>query len=471
MRRLGLLDRWTLEKVLEAALSQGAEFAEVYVEDSAQSTLILDDGRLEKAMTGREAGVGIRVARGDAEFFVTSDDVRPEALLEAASTAARAAAGPGVSRCARLDRNRLEPAARVEQPPLDCPRDRKAEVLRRVDRAARASDPRVKQVLVVYRDTSSRLLVANSEGLWSEEDRVYVRMAVHVVAARNGEVQTGTATWGKLQGFESLERAGPETLGGEAARQALVNLEAAPAPSGPMPVVVAGGWGGVMFHEACGHGLEADAVLKKASVYAGRLGQQVASPLVTAIDDPTIPGEWGSYAMDDEGAPARPTVLIEKGVLRGYMFNRRTARLLGHPWAANGRRQSYHYLPLPRMSNTFIAPGDSDPEEIVADTRNGFFARDLRGGQVNPATGDFVFHVSEGYMIRNGRIAEPVRGAALVGNGPEVLRRIDRVGKDLSFASGLCGKDGQSVPASCGQPTLRVSELIVGGTEQGGGRA
>jgi TldD protein len=293
---------------------------------------------------------------------------------------------------------------------------------------------------------------------------VRVRLAVQAVAAAQGLLQTGYEAVGGFMGLELFERHPPEEVARVAARRSLLMLEARPAPTGRMTVVMAAEAGGTMVHEACGHGLEADLVQKGLSVYAGRLGQVVASPLITVIDDATLPGRFGSYRFDDEATPGQKTVLIEKGVLCSYMYDRLTARRDGRRSTGNGRRESYQYRPLPRMRNTYIAPGEHDPEEIIRRTERGLLVKKMGGGQVNTTNGDFVFEVAEGYLIEGGRVTAPVRGATLTGNGPEVLRQVDMVGSDLGFSIGVCGKNGQGVPVSDAQPTIRIPSLVVGGT-------
>lgn len=466
---MGSLEPAEAAAVLREALDRGAEWAELFCEESKNFTLEYEDGRVERASSGRDAGVGIRVVRGDRAMYAVSNQADLGSLKAVARDAAGACAGGSSGTLAAFERRLSVPPFEVKTPPGAWAPADKVALLERADRAARAYDQHVTRFHGSYREQTRRLAVFNSEGRWVEDERVYVRLTLSVVAAKNGVAQTGLGTIGMMSGVELFEKSPPEEVGRTAAAQAVVNLFASPAPAGPMPVVVRPGWGGVMFHEASGHALEGDAVVRGYSVFAGRVGEAVASPLVTAVDDPTWPGAWGSYLVDDEGEPARPTVLIERGVLKGYLWDRRNAARAGQASTANGRRQSYQFPPIPRMSNTYIAAGDADPASIIASTRHGLYARDLRGGQVNPATGDFVFTVSEGYLIRDGRADEPVRGATLVGNGLEVLKRVDMIGDDLAVAPGLCGKGGQSVPTTVGQPTLRISEITVGGTETGRG--
>ena len=331
--------------------------------------------------------------------------------------------------------------------------------------AARAQGSAISQVSARYGDSRRRILVANSDGVLAEDDQVRTLFSVSCVASGDTGLQTGRESTGRTVGFELFDEADVEEMGRRAAERAITKLSARPAPSGAVPVVVGPGGGGVLFHEACGHGLEADLVGKGASVFANRVGEQVASPLVTLIDDGTMAGEWGHFAIDDEGRPAGHNVLIQDGVLTDYMWDQLRARKEGRLSSGNGRRQSYQHLPMVRMTNTYITAGHDDPEAIIADTDSGVYVAQLGGGQVNTATGDFVFGMTEAYLIENGEITDPIREGNLIGNGPEVLTRIDRLGHDFAMGSpGTCGKDGQGVPVGDGTPTLRVTSLTVGGT-------
>jgi TldD protein len=355
-------------------------------------------------------------------------------------------------------------SAPTTEPMAGVPRERKVAWLREAEDAARSHAPEVRQVVVGYGDSVQRLLVASSEGTWAKEERHRVRLIAQVVASRDGVVQTGFEGPAALGGAEVLDAHPPAATGAEAARIAVTMLDGVPAPAGEMPVVVGPAGGGVLFHEACGHGLEADTVGKDASVYRGRLGERLASTLVTGVDDSTVPRAWGSFALDDEGTPAGRTVLFEEGVLLGMLYDRFWAGKDEAALTANGRRQSYAHLPIPRMTNTSILNGDADPDDVVADTDRGLYAKVLGGGQVNPATGDFVFGVTEAYLIEGGRITTPVRGANLIGNGIDILAAVDAVAADFDARPGTCGKDGQGVPVTTGSPTLRITRMTVGGT-------
>ena len=344
------------------------------------------------------------------------------------------------------------------------PTPRKLELVRNANAAARAHDPRIVQVTVSYGDSLRRALIVNSEGRFVEESRPQVLFSVRVVARDGAVVQTAYETAGGTRGFELFDDVDPEALALCAARRACLMLGAEPAPTGRMPVVLSSEAGGTMIHEAVGHGLEADHIEKGVSTYCGRLNEQIAVPEITVVDDGTLPGKRGSASVDDEGTPTRRTVLIDGGVLVQFMNDRRTAWKMGMTPTGNGRRESYQHKPVPRMTNTLILPGTSDPASILAETSTGLFVKKMGGGQVTPLNGDYVFEVSEGYLIRNGEAAIPVRGATLIGNGPETLMQIEAVGNDLGFAIGTCGKDGQAAPVSDAQPTLRIRELTIGGT-------
>jgi TldD protein len=338
------------------------------------------------------------------------------------------------------------------------------ELLRRADDAARSAGASVVQASVGYGDSRRRILVASSDGLLAMDDQVRTRFSVSCVASGDSGMQTGYETLALTVGFELFDEHAVEDTAREAARRALAKLAARPAPSGVLPVVIKGGTGGILFHEACGHGLEADHVVKDASVYRGRVGDLVASPLVTLVDDGTPADQWGSATVDDEGHPAQRNVLIENGVLTDYMWDHLRARKQGRESSGNGRRQSYQHLPMVRMTNTYLVAGVDDPAEIVAQTPYGVYVAKLGGGSVNTATGDFVFGMTEAFLIEHGRITAPLRDANLIGNGPDILSKIDAVGRDFDMSPGTCGKDGQSVPVGCGQATLRVAGVTIGGT-------
>ncbi len=461
-----MLDHELINRTLSAAMSTGGEFAEVFVEDKRSSSAVFDDGRVEELTSGRDRGAGIRVVVGDTTGFAHTADLTEAGLRSAAEAAAAAARGGGggakTVAVSRSDVARGEPA-RI--PPEDVAKATKVGLLTLANEAARSEGAAISQVSARYGDSRRRILVANSDGLLAEDDQVRTLFSVSCVAAGDTGLQTGRESTGRTVGFELFDETDVEDMGRRAAQRAITKLAARPAPSGAIPVVVGPGGGGVLFHEACGHGLEADLIAKGASVFANRIGDQVASPLVTLIDDGTMAGEWGHFAIDDEGRPAAHNVLIQDGVLTDYMWDHLRSRKEGRPSSGNGRRQSYQHLPMVRMTNTYITAGQDDPAEIIAGTDNGVYVAQLGGGQVNTATGDFVFGMTEAYLIENGEITEPIREGNLIGNGPEVLTRIDMLGDDFMMGSpGMCGKDGQGVPVGDGTPTLRVTSLTVGGT-------
>ena len=460
-----LIETPLVERVLGAALGRGAEFAEVYAEDRRGTAASLDDGRVEELSSGRDRGAGVRVVVGETTGYAHTADLSEAGLMAAAEAAAAVARrGGGGARVVALEERPVPRPNGVEVFPEEVAKARKIELLSRADEAARSSGSAVSQVSANYADSRRRMLVANSDGVLVVDDTVRSRFSVVCVAAGDTGMQTGFDVQGFTCGFEMFDAVDVEQVAREAARRALGKLSARPAPSGDLAVVLGAGSGGILFHEACGHGLEADHIVKDSSVYVGKVGAQVASPLVTLVDDGTLTRQWGTTSVDDEGRPTARNVLIEGGLLTDYMWDFLRARKEGRASSGNGRRQSYRHLPMVRMTNTFLLAGQEDPDEIVAQTPAGVYVAQLGGGQVNTTTGDFVFGTSEAYLIENGRITEPLRDANLIGNGPDVLRRIDALGSDFGIAPGTCGKDGQSVPVGCGQPTLRVSAVTVGGT-------
>jgi TldD protein len=461
-----LLSTELLSAALDAALARGADFAEVFVQDRGSFLLSLEDSRIERAQSGRDRGVGIRAVSGEVTGFAYTDDTSQASLLRAAAAAAAVASRQAASARVPLRRRRRPLVAREVERPEAADESGRADLLRELDQAARAASPEVRQVSARLGFSRQRISIANSEGLLVSDERRELQLSVAVTAQRGGLLQVARRARGGQAGLELLTAPGPGALGRETAAIAVTLLDARPAPAGPMPVVVSNGWGGVLFHEAVGHGLEGDHITRKSSVYADKLGQRVADPLVTLVDDATVPNHRGSFRFDDEGSPARRTLLVERGVLRGYLTDRKSAAQLGLPRSGNGRRQSFQYLPIPRMTNLYIRPGTTSPADLLADTPRGLFVQSLGGGMVDPASGQFVFSVTEGYLIEGGRLGPPVRGATLAGNSFQVLADIDAICSDFELDPGLgnCGKSGQWVPVGVGQPTLRVRELVVGGT-------
>lgn len=460
-----MLEQATLKEVLDVALARGGDFADIFIEEKLTTGISCEAGKVERIQSGVTAGAGIRVLAGDTTAYAHTNNLTRRGLVEAAKIVNHAA--HGAKKDVNLNLAPVKPTVDFwfKERPDSISTAKKVAVVTAADRAARAVDgSRIKQVVVSYADVTQKVLIANSAGMYVEDERIRTRLSVQTVAAAGAQMQTGFETAGGLCGFELFDRTRPEKIAAAAARRSVQMLEARPAPAGRMPVVMAGEAGGTMVHEACGHGLEADLVQKRLSVYAGKNGQAVAAPAVTVVDDATMSGRYGSYRFDDEGTPARKVTLIRAGILEDFLYDRLTAQLDGKRPNGHGRRESYQHKPLPRMGNTYIAPGKTDPEKIIRNTKSGLLVKKMGGGQVNTTTGDFVFDVAEGYLIADGEIGPLVRGATLTGNGPEVLRLVESVGRDLGFTIGICGKDGQGVPVSDAQPTIAIKELIVGGT-------
>jgi TldD protein len=456
-----LLDPAVAQGVLARALANGGDFAEIYAERRSGLSLSIDEQRIERVQAGGEEGAGVRVVADGTTYFAHVDGLVPADLERAAGEAAaalrEAAAEPRPLQA--VETNPVPIAVRPEEVPAE----RKAELLREMDERGRGQGAEISQLSASYSEGRRIVSVANSEGLLAGDDRTRVRIAAQAVARRGGAVETGFETRGAHRGFELLDD-DPGLVAEQAAEKALTLLDAVAAPSGSMPVVVGGGFGGVLFHEMTGHGLEADHVQKGASVYEGKLGETVAEPLVTAYDDGLLPHEWGTDAIDDEGTPRQKTAVIEEGRLTAYLYDRLRARRDGAESTGNGRRESFRHLPIPRMTNTYIAPGEAQPEEMIAEVERGFYAVSFAGGQVDPATGDFVFGVSEGYLIEGGKVTSPCRDATLIGNCLDALAGIDAVGSDFDMKTGFCGKGGQRVPVGTGQGHVRIRALTVGGT-------
>ncbi len=457
-----LIDQDVAERVLARALESGGQFAEVFAERRAGFGMAIDESRIESVQAGSEEGAGVRVIDGGTTYFAHVDGLDPADLERAAAEAASALRGER-SEPRALSAKATEPQS-IERPPAEVPAERKAELLRELDERGRAAGADVSQVLASYMEGRRMVTVANSAGLFTGDDRTRTRIGVQAVARRGDTVETGAETLGGHRGFELLED-DPGTIAEQAAGKALALLDAGAAPAGSMPVVVGGGFGGVLFHEMTGHGLEADHIQKGASVYAGKLGEMVARPLLSAYDDGRLPNEWGSDAIDDEGTPTQKTLVLEQGRLVSFLYDRLRAERDGVESTGNGRRESFRHLPIPRMTNTYIAPGETEPEEMIGAVEKGFYAASFGGGQVDPATGDFVFGVSEGYLIEGGKVTRPCRGATLIGNCLQALTEIDAVGTDFEMKTGICGKGGQSAPVGTGQGHVRLATMTVGGTE------
>jgi len=460
-----VLNKKLIEDTLNAALSTGGDFAEVFVEDRTNTGIVMIGGKVDSTMSGRDYGVGVRIFKGFNSVYAYTNKSDRDTLIETARKAAAAIEGSTLNLTVNLEKSQVKNIHNIEIDPNSIEKTRKVQIMRKAyDTAFNYSDL-ITQVTISYTDYTQDIMVANSEGLWREDRRVRSRLGISSVASKDGEMQSGFFGPGASKGYEFFENLDIDYYAKESARIAVTMVNAKYSPSGRMPVIIDNGFGGVIFHEACGHGLEATSVAKGLSVFTGKVGQKIASPLVTAIDDSSISGEWGSYNIDDEGTKSQRNVLIENGILKGYMVDKLNARRMNMDITGSGRRQSYRYAPTSRMSNTFIDNGKTTPEEIISSTEKGIYAKYMGGGSVNPSTGEFNFAVMEGYIVENGKIKDPVRGATLIGKGTDVLNKIDMVGNNLLQGQGMCGSVSGSIPANVGQPMIRVSEITVGGRE------
>ena len=452
------------QEVLATAMSGGADFVELFGEITRNNSINMVDGKIDRATDNLVSGVGIRAFLGTKTVFASTSDTSRMGLLKCARAVAAATGDLRAVEDKILLSERMFPnihPAKIIPTSVDA--RIRADLLRAGCFAAKEYDESISQVSGTLLGVDHSILVANTEGLYTTDRHIRTRMAISAVASAAGVNQSGSASPGAGMGLEFFDIVDPASIGREAARQATVNLKADYCPAGTMTVAIENGFGGVIFHEACGHSLEATAVAIGASQMAGKLGQQIANPKVTAIDDGTIPGAWGSVNIDDEGNPTQRNVLIENGILKSYMVDRLGSRRMGMPMTGNSRRQSYEYEPTSRMTNTFIDNGPDKNEDIIASIENGLYCKKMGGGSVNPLTGAFNFSVAEGYLVRNGKICEAVRGASLVGTGSEILQNIDMVGQNLDRAQGMCGSSSGSVPTDVGQPLIRVSSITVGG--------
>jgi len=452
------------ERALRTALSRGGDWAELFWERHETLQLVLDDQRIEDAITGVDQGAGVRVVHGDQTVYANGNVTDVDDVMAIAGRAARSVAdGSELHESAHLVPDELPRPHSVAVDPRNVPVERKVTLLRLANEVARAQDPRVTQATVSYAESVQEIRVANSDGVHRTDLRVRVNLAVHVVAKDGAVLESGFEAVRGTLGFEMLTDDAVRHAAEKAARRAVLSVGAVPAPAGTYTVVLSSEAGGTLIHESVGHGLEADLNLRGLSVYSGRIGQKVASELITVVDDGRDPGQRGTAAMDDEATPTQRTVLIENGNLRTYLSDRKHAEKLGIRRSGNARRESFRHLPICRMTNTMIAPGDSDPDEIVRSVKDGIFVKKMGGGQVDVVSGNFAFEVTECYRIRDGKLAEPLRGATLVGQGPRLMSEIDMVGWDLGYSTGTCGKDGQAAPVADAQPTLRIPSVVIGG--------
>ena len=454
-----MLDQKIAQEVIDCALSTGGDFAEIFYEDRLNNGVMMRSGKVESINSGRLHGAGVRVYLGLRGVYVYTNDTTREGLLACARRAASALHADSRVTAQPLRATEYVNCHPIAILPSQVKTARKIEKMRAAQGVLSQYDE-VVQGMIRYTDSEQRVWIANSDGLYTSDTRVYTRMSISAIASNGTENQTGTSNPGALQGFEIFDsRIDPEAAAHKAAKQAITMLHAPVCPAGIMPVVIDNGFGGVIFHEACGHSLEATSVAVGASEFAGKLGQKIAADCVTAIDDGTMPNEWGSENIDDEGTPTTRLVLIEKN----YMIDRLNGRRMQMQPTGSARRQDYSFAPTSRMRNTYIAAGNDDNDEIIATMGDGLYAKSMGGGSVNPATGEFNFAVSEGYLVKGGKIVHPVRGASLIGRGSEILTKIDRVGKDMQMAQGMCGSLSGSVPTNVGQPMIRVSSITVGG--------
>lgn len=458
-----MIDQVKAKRVLDAALETGGDFSELFMEDTESNSIQMTDGKVENALYRRSHGAGVRVLKEGRSAYAYTADTSEEALIATARAAAAALSGVKEAQSVAFATVRkhqselLTPFSQVDNAA-------RIGLLKKGTAAARAHSNEVTQVSASYADVDQRILVCNSLGVWGEDRRPRTRVFVSAVASAGGEAQEGRESPGFGMGFEAYQsKIDIEKAGAQAAKTAVTMLHAPHCPAGAVPVVIDGGFGGVILHEACVHSLEATSVARGNSEFCGRLGQKIASDIVTAVDDGTLKGEWGTVNIDDEGTPARRNVLIENGILKSYLVDLIGSRLMDHPVTGSSRRQSYEFAPTSRMTNTFFAPGADDEEEMLATMGDGLFAARMGGGSVNPLTGEFNFAVLEGYWVKDGKIHCPVRGATLIGRGADVLLRIDRIGKNMWMGQGMCGSLSGSVPTNVGQPRIRVSEITVGG--------
>ena len=459
-----MLKKSVVENTLEMALSTGGTFAEIFMEDTKRSRISMVNGRVDKAFSGIDYGVGIRVFDGTNSIYAFTNDTSEKSLLETARNVSFAIKnGGGNGKVLDFTKVGYDNRNIIKIMPDTIHKKAKVDILRQASDTAFSYSDLISQTRSGYEDVCQDVFIANSEGLWVSDKRVRSRFTIESVASSSTEKQSGRFSPGGSLGFELFDTIDINELSREASRIAVTMLNAKNCPSGKMPVVIDNGFGGVIFHEACGHSLEATAVARNASVFCDRLGEQIASSLVTAVDDGTIPNGWGSSNVDDEGTPCQKNVLIENGILKSYLVDKLNGIKMGAKPTGSSRRESYRYAPTSRMTNTFIANGKSSPSEIISNTEYGLYAKQMGGGSVDPATGSFNFAVLEGCIIRNGKICEPVRGATLIGKGHEVLMKIDMVGNNLLRAQGMCGSISGSIPTDVGQPMIRVSEITVGG--------
>ena len=458
-----MLDKILIEDILNEALSTGGDFAEIFVESKTGDSFYLVDGKIEQAISGKDFGIGVRIFKNLFSVYAYTNDMNRENLIKTAQKAAKAIKGTKQDITINLLKQEIENKHKILLAPNSIIKDDKILVMKEAYIAAKEYDECISQVRINYNDYTQNILVVNSEGVWAEDTRVRSRLGIESIASNANDMQTGSYRPGASKGFEFFKEINIKEYAQEASRIAKTMLGAKYAPSGKMPVIIENEFGGVIFHEACGHGLEATSVAKGLSVFANKIGEKVANDVVSAVDDGTLPNEWGSSNIDDEGTPTQRNLLIENGILKGYMIDKLNGRRMEASSTGSARRESYKYAPTSRMTNTFILNGNSSLEDMLSSIDNGIYAKYMGGGSVNPSTGDFNFSIMEGYLIKNGKITDPIRGATLIGNGPEILHKIDMVGDNLAQGQGMCGSVSGSIPANVGQPRIKIQDIVIGG--------
>lgn len=455
-----------IESVLQKALSNGADFSELFLEDSVSSTMQLLDRKIVKSISGNDYGAGVRVFYGHKAIYAFTNDVSEKGLLTVAEAVSQAETGDKRTEIIDLTQKTYDSPHKVLIPFNSVPIQDKIAFVHSIDNASRNFSDYISQVNINYMEKYQNIMIANSEGLSTQDQRTYARVYVSSIAFKDNQMQTGSEGPGALMGYEFFNNVDPEELGRKTAERAVKMLLAEYAPSGKFPVIIGNAFGGVIFHEACGHSLETTSVAKGASVFADKLNTRIANPCVTAIDDGTMLNKWGSTTIDDEGSPTQRTVLIDKGMLQSFMIDKLGGMKIGLPSTGSGRRQSYKFAPTSRMRNTYIDKGPDTIQDMISSVDFGLYAKKMGGGSVQPGTGDFNFAVGEGYLIEDGKISKPVRGATLIGNGKDILKRISMVSDDLELAEGMCGSQSGSIPTCVGQPTIKVDEIVVGGRKK-----
>jgi len=461
-----MIKKSIIESALQKALSNGADFSELFLEDSVSSTMQLLDRKIVKSINGNDYGAGIRIFYGHKAIYAFTNDVSEKSLLKAAEAVSKAETGDKRTEVIDLTQTIYDSPHKILIPFNSVPILDKIAFVHSIDKASRNFSDYISQVNINYMEKFQRIMIANSDGLFTQDQRTYARVYVSSIAFKDNQMQTGSEGPGALMGYEFFKKLDPEELGRNTAERAVKILLADYAPSGKFPVVIGNGFGGVIFHEACGHSLETTSVAKGASVFADKLNTQIANPCVTAIDDGTMLNKWGSTTIDDEGSPTQHTVLIDKGILKSFMIDKLGGMKIGLRSTGSGRRQSYKFAPTSRMRNTYIDIGPDTIDDMISSVEFGLYAKKMGGGSVQPGTGDFNFSVGEGYLIEGGKIAKPVRGATLIGNGRDILKRISMVSNDLEHAEGMCGSQSGSIPTCVGQPTIKVDEIVVGGRKE-----